>query len=250
MVGAPGFEPGTPRPPVWCAIQAALRPEPPRGFARSPRNVDGFRANARGFRGACYHWEMRGFLGAVLLGLVAFGCSSGSGDNSGSTGTGSGSCAATCQKVGSLGCPVATDVAACTSDCQDSTAKYQSVCGSVVGAYLSCISHVQPSCQPSGNGGYSIGQITGSCPSQYTAYAKCIACTVVSSDDSCEQCAKTSCCNELEAVFSDPDFGAYADCFNACSDSACRDACEAEYPGVQSGYTNLINCELKQCANC
>ncbi len=36
MVGAPGFEPGTPRPPVWCAIQAALRPEPPRlarGFA-------------------------------------------------------------------------------------------------------------------------------------------------------------------------------------------------------------------------
>jgi hypothetical protein len=28
MVGAAGFEPATPRPPVWCANQAALRPEP------------------------------------------------------------------------------------------------------------------------------------------------------------------------------------------------------------------------------
>ena len=26
-VGATGFEPATPRPPVWCASQAALRPE-------------------------------------------------------------------------------------------------------------------------------------------------------------------------------------------------------------------------------
>src|SRR5688500_1885302 len=27
IVGATGFEPATPRPPVWCANQAALRPE-------------------------------------------------------------------------------------------------------------------------------------------------------------------------------------------------------------------------------
>ena len=27
MVGMAGFEPATPRPPVWCASQAALRPD-------------------------------------------------------------------------------------------------------------------------------------------------------------------------------------------------------------------------------
>ena len=31
QIGASGFEPPTPRPPVWCANQAALRPDPLRG---------------------------------------------------------------------------------------------------------------------------------------------------------------------------------------------------------------------------
>src|SRR5690606_23349470 len=45
MVGAGGFEPPTPRPPVWCANQAALRPET---IGRAPRFRK--RAAARGPR--------------------------------------------------------------------------------------------------------------------------------------------------------------------------------------------------------
>jgi hypothetical protein len=94
-------------------------------------------------------------------------------------------------------------------------------------------------CSSTGTGGPGAGGTGGSGGA---------ACLPDSNDDACLTCTKSACCTEYKALPADSHFGDWVDCNTACSDVACQDGCQAQYPTAAQKFQNIRDCQNTNCA--
>ena len=65
----------------------------------------------------------------------------------------------------------------------------------------------------------------------------------------CSHCAQSYCPDQLAACEAQPDWSAYMQCINACSDSACTDQCAQNHSIGAAANEPLRQCLLARCAS-
>jgi hypothetical protein len=96
------------------------------------------------------------------------------------------------------------------------------------------------------------------CWTELQPYLVCSACQPASSDDACDTCEKTSCCEQLKAYWGHPEFGPYLDCASLCAERdagldagvTCLQSCAARYPNLRTVGTALGECRATCRATC
>jgi hypothetical protein len=130
------------------------------------------------------------------------GCSSGGGsggaptsDGGGGTGGGgnaSADCSSACQRAAEASCPNDQSVEDCKTDCTQDLAPYVAACPSQSSAFFACAATAQFRCDSDGE-----AEPTG-CDAQGQAFFRCAACVQTPTDDACDTCLKTKCCEALK----------------------------------------------------
>jgi hypothetical protein len=189
--------------------------------------------------------------GGSSAGTAGSGASAGSGAvaGSGATGGSGGSgaapsdplCQAACEKQAAAQCPNEDD-AACVADCNAELGLARPSCGPQIDAFGACVTGpATVVCDADGK-----AQFTG-CDPQLQAYARCTACLALQSDEPCESCQKSSCCQQRKDFFGDPQLLPFIHCIDACQDPACVTGCTQQFPGAGSLYQALGQCIGSAC---
>jgi hypothetical protein len=176
---------------------------------------------------------------------------SGSGGGVGGTNTGGSGgsipldCQEVCAKEAAANCPNDPPEAQCVAECQDDLSAWTTACPSESNALYQCIKTTGTVvCDNNGE-----SQIEG-CDPELVSWGSCAVCVPSPADDACEQCQKASCCNEFQAFFGAANALDYTDCFDACSDQACYDACDAQYPAAAQAFGAVLSCVVGNCPAC
>lgn len=99
-------------------------------------------------------------------------------------------------------------------------------------------------CGRSGEGGAG-GQGTCTTPDVVTTQ-QCAPDTTMG-DTACETCQKEHCCDSLDQVLGTGPAGKLADCWLACDDTACENACFDQYPDGVAGFAGYQACISLEC---
>jgi hypothetical protein len=76
--------------------------------------------------------------------------------------------------------------------------------------------------------------VTGECTLQFTAAA-------------CTDCMNAKCEAQCITASDDPAIGDYLDCIQPCTEQACVDTCDGQYPSVAAAVAALDACLADQC---
>jgi hypothetical protein len=183
---------------------------------------------------------------SAVVGSLA--CSSGTGTPSHG---GSGDCDSICQKAASLGC-ANYDAADCSVECQETFGPTLDACPSESSSYFGCLQQLPMECDADGEPSFADNEdaIYTQCGSQALALSGCTACVPESDDSACQSCKKQNCCSERKALYSDPATLQLAECYDACTESTCQQACTNQYPSLVAKAEALAGCEQSKCPEC
>lgn len=182
--------------------------------------------------------------GGGAAGTAGWAGSAGSSGSAGLAGGGNYSCQTMCDNVVSANCANETMVG-CLNECESDISEIIAECPTEISAFLACMSTADISCNTGGE-----ADIVKACGVQGFAVSECAACVPSSSDDACETCSKSSCCDERQALYGQADLGAFVECVNACvGETACAQGCSSQYPSVAQAFQAMLTCE-QSCAAC
>jgi hypothetical protein len=148
-------------------------------------------------------------------------------------------CIVWCEKQAQAACPGGTPREQCPAQCDLITPQIS--CAKEYAATADCIrSKARFAClSPDGVGMYG-------CWAEIAPYLVCAACVPATSDDACDTCTKTTCCEQRKAYYSHADLGPFTDCVVDCggqdAGSACTQACTARFPDLQATMKAFTDC--------
>jgi hypothetical protein len=162
------------------------------------------------------------------------------------------SCSTVCERAFAAGC---AEPGACGA-CEELRVLTPASCADELTALESCATSATFVCDATGSA------FAAACDPSSTAWASCVQgvypsafgspnpdlslCTV-SDGDLCGDCLRNACCAEFADCSTEPECLALVSCGDACSDSACLEACDRAHPSAILLHRSLFGCANTQC---